>query len=80
MYIVMANKARLLNLYFSLPKTDLIHWRTLKDKTPRCLLPGHVGYFLIHPSKSVKWLGYWLQDNYSTHQHLTKRLNLAKYV
>jgi hypothetical protein len=76
----MTNKARLLNLSFSVPKTDLIHWPTPKDKTPRCLLSVHVRDSLIHPSKSIKWLGYWLQDNHSIHQHFTKRLSLAKYV
>jgi len=74
----MSNKARSLNLTFSAPKTDLIHWRTPRDKTPRCILPVTVGDSIIHPSKSVKWLGYWLQDNHSTHQHFTKRLHLAK--
>src|ERR1700704_6401921 len=78
MYRVMSNRARSLNLTFSAPKTDLIHWRTPRDKSARCILPVIVGDLIIHPSKSVKWLGFWLQDNHSTHQHFTKRLHLAK--
>jgi len=80
MYRVMSNRAKNSNLSFSVPKTDLIHWRTPKDKSPRCSTPFTLDGTLIHPSKTIKWLGYWLQDNHSTHQHFTKRLSLAKYA
>ena len=32
-------KAERLGLSFSIPKTELIHWRTPKDRSPRCLIP-----------------------------------------
>jgi hypothetical protein len=80
MYRVASNRAKALNLTFSIPKMDLIHWHTPKDKSPRCNLPVLIGDQYIHPSKSVKWLGFWLQDNHSTHQHFTKRVNFAKFA
>jgi hypothetical protein len=80
MYRVASNGAKALNLMFSVPKIDLIHWRTPKDKTPRYNHPFLIRDQLIHPSKSFKWLGIWLQDHHSTHQHFTKRLNLTKFT
>src|SRR6266849_5548302 len=77
MYRVISNRAKALNLSFSVNKTDLIHWHSPRDRCPRFLGPISLDNTTISPSKSVKWLGFWLQDNHSTHQHFTKRLALA---
>jgi len=77
MFRVISNKAKALNLSFSVNKTDLIHWRSSRDRCPRFLGPISLDDTTISPSKSVKWLVFWLQDNHSTHQHFTKRLALA---
>src|SRR6266481_5500151 len=80
MFRVISNRGKLLNLSFSVNKTDLIHWRSPKDRSPRCVSPISLNGKIIHHSPSVKWLGFWLQDNHSTHQHFTKCLALAKFA
>jgi hypothetical protein len=72
MYRVASNRAKNLNLTFSVPKTDLIHWRISRDNFPYWLLPVSVSGELIPPSRFVKWLGFWLQEIPSIHQHFTE--------
>ena len=74
---LLVEKAASLRLSFSLPKTELIHWRTIQQ-------PGHhakdcvtIGGTVTTPSRFVRWLGFWLEDNMSTVTHFTRRLALA---
>jgi hypothetical protein len=60
MFRVISNRAKALNLTLSIPKTDLVHWRTPKDRSPRCHIPVSLNGTIITPAKSVKWLGFWL--------------------
>src|SRR6266849_6326873 len=77
MYRVISNRAKSLNLQFSVEKTDLIHWHSSRDRSPPFSGPITLADSLLHPSKSVNWLGFWLQDNHSTHQQFSKRLALT---
>jgi hypothetical protein len=70
-------KARSLRLSFSLPKTELIHWRTRQQNGPRCKHPVSFGGTTTLPSRVVRWLGFWLEDNFSTVSHFSRRLALA---
>ena len=73
--------ANSLKLSFSTHKTDLMHWRTLRDRSVICEHPIKVGEECIQPTpKSVKWLGFHFESNLSTgtRTHFTKRLSLAQ--
>ena len=74
---LLVEKAASLRLSFSLPKPELIHWRTMQQ-------PGHcakdcvtIGDTVTTPSRFVQWLGFWLEDNMSTVTHFKHRLALA---
>ena len=54
----MSRKASKLGLSFSVPKTELIHWRTPKERTPPCRIPIHLGDGIFPPREEVRWLGY----------------------
>ena len=66
---------------FSVPKTELIHWRTPAQRdppgTPRpppVALDGQI--FL--PSDKLRWLGYWFVPNISSSAHFSRRLALSQ--
>ena len=70
-------RAASLKLYFSLLKPELIHWRTIQQAGPRSKCTVHIGGTVTEPSRFVRWLGFWLEDNLSTVTHFTRRLALA---
>ena len=70
-------KATSLKLAFSLPKTELIHGRTIQQFGPRSKDMVTIGDTTTTPSKFVRWLGFWLEDNMSTITHFTRRLTMA---
>lgn len=63
---------------FSLPKTDLIHWSSARQRTnldlPSLQLDADN---TIHPTKCIKWLGLWFSDNLSTFEHFKRRTEKA---
>jgi len=68
-----------LGLSFSIGKTEMMHWRTRREKGDRSecriMFQSHV----VQPAgKAIKWLGFWLTDNGETSTHFTKRLALAQ--
>ena len=63
---------------FSVPKTELIHWRTQKDRDPPSRLPACLNGTLFHPSSSLRWLGYWFTPSLETTTHFMKRLSRAQ--
>ena len=71
--------ANSLKLSFSTHKTDLMHWRTPRDRSVICEHPIKVDEKCIQPTpKSVKWLGFHFESNLSTWTHFTKRLSLGQ--
>ena len=66
-------------LFFSIAKTELIHWCKRKDKDSG---PPYSETIQSHIVKSagqvIKWLGFWLTDNGEMATHFTKRLTLAQ--
>ena len=74
----LSRRAERLGLSFSIPKTELIHWRTPKDRSPRCLTPVTLGGHPFHPKEEVRWLGYWFTPNMNTTAHFTRRLALVQ--
>ena len=74
-------KARARTIDFGVPKTELMHWRTLKQRSPPgtsrpppICLDGQI----FRPLSCVRWLGYWLASDLSTSHHFTRRLALAQ--
>ena len=47
-------KALKLGLSFSVPKTELIHWRTPKDCSPLARTPIHLEDGIFYPKEEVR--------------------------
>jgi len=47
-----------LGVGFSVPKTELIHWRTNRDRGPISNAPVHLDGSVFTPKGEVRWLGY----------------------
>jgi len=67
-----------LGVAFSVPKTELILWRTAKDRSDVSLAPIVINDMLFSPSQAVRWLGYWLTPTLHSSVHFLRRLALAK--
>ena len=68
-----------LGLEFSTHKTDLIHWRTPREKVARSEHPIVVDSECIQLTpKAVKWLGFYFENNHGTWTHYANRLALAQ--
>jgi len=67
-----------LGVGFSIPKTELIHWRTNRDRHPPSGTPIHLDVELFRPKEEIRWLGYWFTPSLSTTPHFTKRLAKAQ--
>ena len=67
-----------LGVGFSVPKTELIHWRTPRDRGPISKAPVHLDGSMFAPKNEVRWLGYWFTPSLSTTPHFVKRLAKAQ--
>ena len=74
---LLMEKATSLKLAFSLPKTELIHWRRIQQFGPRSKDTVTIGNTTTTRSRFVRWLGFWLEDNMSTITHFTRGLAMA---
>ena len=66
---------------FSLPKTELIHWRTPLQRDPPASpapAPIYLDGQVFPPLPCVRWLGYWFTPNLASSAHFSKRLGLAQ--
>jgi len=66
---------------FSVPKTELIHWRTpVQRDPPSTSWPPPVAHDgqLFHPSRRLRWLGYWSVPNLASSAHFSRRLALSQ--
>jgi len=75
--VLKARGARL-GVSFSVPKTELIHWRTNRDRGPISQSPIHLDGSIFPPKGDVRWLGYWFTPSISTTTHFTNRLAKAQ--
>jgi len=67
-----------LGMAFSVPKTELIHWRTPKDRSGVSFAPIVINDMLFPPSRAVRWLSYWLSPTLHSSVHFLRRLALAR--
>ena len=77
-YPVLKARGARLGVGFSIPKTELIHWRTQRDRGPVSRSPIHLDASIFPPKDEVRWLGYWFTPSISTTTHFTKRLAKAQ--
>ena len=77
-YARMKSRGARLGVSFSIPKTELIHWRTNRDRGPISHAPIHFDGSVFKPKDEVRWLGYWFTPSMSTTPHFTKRLAKAQ--
>ena len=57
----------------SVPKTELIYWRTNRDRGPISNAAIHLDGSVFTPKAEVRWLGYWFTPSFSTTPHFIKR-------
>jgi len=67
-----------LGVAFSVPKSELIHWRTPKDPSDVSFAPIVINDMRFPPSQAVRWLGYWLSPTIQSSIHFKRRLALAQ--
>jgi len=77
-YARLKSRGARLGVSFSIPKTELIHWRTTRDRGPISNAPIHLDGSVFKPKSEVRWLGYWFTPAMSTTPHFTKRLAKAQ--
>jgi len=77
LFSTIAARGRDIGLSFSVPKTQIIHWRTPSQRTPASHAPIELENHLFRPSVVVRWLGYWLTPTLNTTHHYRHRLSLA---
>ena len=77
-YAVLKAKGVRQGVGFSVPKTELIHGRTNRDRGPISRAPVHLDGSIFPPKDEVRWLGYWFTPSISTTTHFTKRLAKAQ--
>jgi len=65
---------------FSVPKTELIHWRTPSQRTPPSRAPIALESHLFRPSQVVRGLGYWFTPTLNTAHHYRHRLSIAQSI
>jgi len=68
-----------LGIFFSIPKSELIHWRTPSQRHSHvCLSSIQLDGELLHPRDSLRWLGYWFTRALATSTHFSRRMALAQ--
>jgi len=67
-----------LGVSFSVPKTELVHWGTNRDKAPISDAPIYLDGPVFTPKREVRWLGNWFTPSISTTPHFVKRLAKAQ--
>ena len=77
-YARLKTRGSRLGVGFSVPKTELIHWRTAKDRDVISNAPVHLDGSVFSPKNEVRWLGYWFTPTIATTRHFVKRLAKAQ--
>jgi len=62
-----------LGVGFSVPKMELLHWRTNRNRGLISNAPIHLDGSVFAPKAEVRWLGYWFTPSSSTTPHVVKR-------
>jgi len=65
---------------FSVTKTERIQCRTPSQRAAPSAAPIELQGHLLHPSKLVRWLGYWFTPAQTSTYHFKHRLALAQAI
>jgi len=76
-FSALKRKASPINISFSIPKTELIHWRTARSNEPPCSLPVQLEDQLFYPQSRLKWLGFIFTPAFDPRSHFSRRYTLA---
>lgn len=77
-YAILKAKGSRLAVGFTIPNTELIHWRTCQDRNPASESPIHLDGSIIRPRSKLRWLSLWFTSSLATTPHFTKRLAKAQ--
>jgi len=80
LFSTISAKGQDIGLSFSVPKTELVHWRTPSQRSPPSTAPIMLEGQLSHPSPVVRWLGYWFTPALSSTHHFMQGLSLAQTI
>jgi len=76
-FSALKRKASPINMSFSVPKTELIHWKTTRSNEPPCSLPVQVEGQLFYLQSRLKWLGFIFTPVFDLRSHFSRRYTLA---
>jgi len=76
-FSALKRKASPINISFSVPKTELIHWRTARSNEPPCSLPAQLEQQLFYPQSGLKWLGFIFTPSFDPRSHFSRRYTLS---
>jgi len=76
-FSALKRKASPINISFSVPKTELIHWRTTRSNEPPCSLPVQLEDQLFYPQSRLKWLSFIFTPAFDPRSHFSRRYMLA---
>ena len=76
-FSALKRKASPINICFSVPKTELIHWRTVRSNEPPCSLPVQLEDQLFYPQSRLKWLGFIFTPSFDPRSLFSRRYVLA---
>jgi len=76
-FSALKRKASPINIAFSVPKTELIHWKTVRSNEPPCSLPVELESQLLYPQSPLKWLGFMFTPAFDPRSHFSRRYTLA---
>jgi len=76
-FSALKRKASPIIIAFSVPKTELIHWRTTRSNEPPCSLPVQLEDQLFYPRSHLKWLGFIFTPAFDPRSHFSRRYTVA---
>jgi len=76
-FSALKRKASPINISFSVPKAELIHWRTTRSNEPPCSLPVQLEDQLFYPQPCLKWVGFIFTPAFDPRSHFSRRYTLA---
>ena len=77
LFSTLSRRASELDVSYSVPKTELIHWRTRSQWSPPSRSPITLDGQVFPLAGVVRLLGYWLLPALNTSHHFNHRLALA---
>ena len=78
LFRTLTKRADRLEVKFSTPKTELIHWRTPSQRSLPSLAPIALDGLIFRPAGVVRWLGYWLSPALNSQHHFSHRVSMAQ--